>query len=65
MLGNEQKWRALVEQIADHNDTYKAAKCVGKTATVTVGNPIKAGAPDAATPNSPSLLSRIGTALHL
>lgn len=62
---NEQLWRPLVEQIADHNDTVVASKCLGntKTATVTVGNPVKAGAPDATT--SPGVLSRVGSFLHL
>ena len=35
LLSNEAKWRSLVEQIADHNDTYKAAGCVD------VGQPTK------------------------
>lgn len=62
---NETLWRPLVEQIADHNDTVVASKCLGnsKTATVTVGNPVKAGASDATT--SPGVLSRVGSFLHL
>lgn len=28
LLSNEQKWRSLVQQIADNNDTYKDANCV-------------------------------------
>lgn len=31
LLSDETLWRTLVEQVANHNDTYKSAGCVDAT----------------------------------